>query len=230
MIGLQCPGAWAYRAKARRHNRRPATPRPAWRRREAEDQPVQAGLKVGLNLPADRVGSPAMNSRRSCSLGSGLGRPASDGPSRRWSASSAVGEISSIPRRVLAISHGSRPSYAAVLGQDRQLVADHVKRAEDVAGVGVLGRQPQRPPLAPPADQDLRAARLERARVVQGVADAVMPSGHCCPLLGEHRPADPERVLQPRQSLARCRPGVAVARASSSYQAAPIPGSPGPRR
>ena len=90
----------------------------------------------------------------------------------------------------------------AVAAQDVHLVGHRGGVAEDVHHVGVARHQPQRPLLAAAADEDRRPARLHRARHVAGLVDPVVAAVERRRLLGEHGPADLQRLLQPVQPLA----------------------------
>jgi len=80
-----------------------------------------------------------------------------------------------------------------------------------VRHVGVLRRDQQRPPLTTAADEDLGAARLDRPRMVQRLLDPVVLPLEAGPLLGEHEPADRERLVEAVHSLADRREVEAVA-------------------
>ena len=73
---------------------------------------------------------------------------------------------------------------------------------DDIRHVGVAGDELQRPLLAAPADEDGRSARLHRRRHVAGLVDPVVGAGERGRLLGEHGPADLQRLLQPVQPFA----------------------------
>ena len=73
--------------------------------------------------------------------------------------------------------------------------------AEEVAGVRVLGHQAERPPLARTSDQDGDPAGAHRPGEVQGAVDPVVPALEGGLFLGEHGPADLDRLLEPAQAL-----------------------------
>ena len=95
------------------------------------------------------------------------------------------------------------PDGLAVALQDLVLVLQcRQSEWEPVRHVGVLRGDLQRPLLASPADDDLRAAGLERPRAVQGAVDPVVAALEARTVLGEHRAADRERLVEPVHPLA----------------------------
>ena len=125
--------------------------------------------------------------------GSSFSRPGQDS-SCRW-ASSCVAATESVPSFVRVISPGSRPTSAQWRVEDAHQVADVIGSAEDVAGVGVLGDEAERLPLAAAADED-RDVAADRPRVVVRAVDPVVRALDGRLLLREHRARDAERVLE----------------------------------
>ena len=94
------------------------------------------------------------------------------------------------------------PDRLAVAAQDLDLVGHGGGVAEDVGHVGVAGHQLQRPLLAAAADEDGRPTRLQRRRHVARLVDPVVAAVERRRLLGEHGPADLQRLLQAVEPLA----------------------------
>src|ERR1019366_5681920 len=90
--------------------------------------------------------------------------------------------------------------------------AEDVERAgKPVGHVGKLGGQAKRPALAGATNQDLRAARLDRARLVERPLDSIVLAREARPVLGEHQVADGERLAESVHPLADGRKLEAVA-------------------
>ena len=83
--------------------------------------------------------------------------------------------------------------------------------------------------LAGAAHEDRRPAGRSRSRRVPRVDDLVVRARHGALPLGEHRPADAQRVLEALVALGERREVEAERACSSSNQAAPMPSSARPR-
>src|SRR5829696_1065547 len=97
------------------------------------------------------------------------------------------------------------PHVGAVAGEDLELVGQLVLGGDDVAGVGVLGHQPERHPLAGSADEDGWPAGRDRPGHVEGTLDAVVLPGVGRGVLGEHGLADVQGVDEPLEPLPQRR-------------------------
>lgn len=96
--------------------------------------------------------------------------------------------------------------------QHSDLVGQHGRVAEDVAGVGILRDQPQRLLLAAAADHDPWPGLRDRFGHAQGFVQLVVLSGKGAVVAAPHLQADPQRFLQPLETLGQWRKGHAEAR------------------
>ena len=80
-------------------------------------------------------------------------------------------------------------------------------RVQEVARVGIAGDEPGGPARPVAADQDAWAAGGERRRHVDRLLQPVMVARDRRAVAGEHRPGDPERLLEPGEALGRGREG-----------------------
>ena len=92
----------------------------------------------------------------------------------------------------------------AVAPQDLQLVAE-VGAAGDVAGVGVLGDEPERLALTAASDHDRRVRPADRLRMVERLGELVVRPQERPVVSGPHLVQDPERLLQPLEPLLQRR-------------------------
>src|SRR5712692_6798655 len=106
---------------------------------------------------------------------------------------------------------GVAANRLAMLLQDVDLVADRLRIAEEVAHVGVLGHQLQGPPLAAAADHDRWATGLNGAGEIERFMDPVVAAFEARRFLGEHGPANLERLFQPVEPFADGRKLIPVA-------------------
>src|SRR3981081_4303395 len=90
------------------------------------------------------------------------------------------------------------------------LVLQLVERSKPVRQVGVTGHQPEGPPFATSADQDPGAAWLDRTGTVQRSLDPVVTTYKARAYLGEHEPANAQRLVEPVHALAYRREVEAV--------------------
>jgi len=116
-----------------------------------------------------------------------------------------------------------------VVLEDVELVPDGSQVAEQVAGVGVLGHESEGPPLAAATDED-GDRPLDGARVVEGGGDGVVPTLVAGRVPAEHRPADPQGVLEPLHPLLDGRKGEPVAAMLVVVPGRPDPSTPFPPR
>src|ERR1035437_3630174 len=84
----------------------------------------------------------------------------------------------------------------AVPVQNLELARSFLEGAEPVGNVRELRRQLQSSLLTTAANQDLRAAALDRPRDVARPVDSVVVAGEARPLLREHRPSDRQRLFE----------------------------------
>ena len=93
----------------------------------------------------------------------------------------------------------------AMAGEDLELVAALAGVGhEDVARVGVLGYEAEGLPLAAAADHDPRPG--QRWRHVDGLRESMVAALDRRPVAGEHRPGDPQRLLELLEPLGARRP------------------------
>src|SRR6185369_5745898 len=116
-------------------------------------------------------------------------------------------EVDRLKRRSLDLV-GVPADRSAVLPEHLVLVMDRGRATEDVAGVGVLGHEAERLPLAAAADHDrgtwprdrLRRVEQPRRRVV-AAAERLLRA----PVPGPHPVGDPERLLEQLEPVAERR-------------------------
>ena len=138
---------------------------------EADDDVIDAGIRC-----TGRRGRRAVRPCRRGRCGHDVPSTSRGGRVRStsaptWSRSSPT---STVPRWLTETVGRIATDGDAVLAQHRDLVGDDRRLAEQVAGVGMLGDEPQRAPLTGAADED-RHVRLQRTRVARRVRDVRAP-------------------------------------------------------